>query len=241
MAAAALSVKNLCFTYEGEDVLQAIDFKLEKNAFLAIIGPNGGGKTTLLKLLAGLLKPDKGTVEVLGLPPAKACAKIGYVPQNTNINMDFPITVFDVVMMGAEKNDRKSAEDALRSVGILELAEKKIGTLSGGQRQRVMIARALASKKTEILFLDEPTSHIDTDAQREIYALLKTLCEKMTVVIVSHDLTLVAHYATKVAYVNRSLVFHEAPSSENREEVLSAGDGHVCEVELLNAMWKNHA
>ncbi len=206
--------------------MQNVSLKIERGDFLALIGPNGGGKSTLLRLILGLLTPSRGTIT------CKASA-IGYVPQNTNINTAFPITALDVVGMGAAAaNRREESLEALRSVGMEAFAHRRIGELSGGQRQRVMIARALVSHP-EVLMLDEPTSSIDPQGQRDIYELLAKLGQKMTVVVVSHDIAVVVRYAKKVAYINRTLTFHDISAMQS---AYAAHGEHFCEVELLEGL-----
>ena len=164
-------IRNLDFTYGREAVLEDVNLAARQKDFMAIIGPNGGGKTTLLKLVLGLLKPVRGTIHVDGKAPQEASPCVGYVPQNVHTNSSFPITALDVVLMGKldpkQRLSRRSAanrRDALAALERLEMAayaDKKIGTLSGGQRQRVFIARALVSRP-KLLLLDQPTASIDT-------------------------------------------------------------------------------
>jgi zinc transport system ATP-binding protein len=194
--------------------------------FLALIGPNGGGKTTLLKLILGLYEQTSGKVEI-------NTKKTAYVPQNTNINIDFPIRALDVVMMGDLSNrSQQDALDVLAQVGMKGYEQNKIGSLSGGQRQRIMIARALFSRP-EVILLDEPTSNIDLEGQKQIYELLKKLNEKLTIVVVSHDLSVVLRYANKVAHINKKLTFHDISAVKKNLDISS---GHICEVELLEMM-----
>ena len=231
----ALEIKDLSFAYDKELVLEDIDLHLNKGDFLAVIGPNGGGKSTLLKLVLGLNKLQKGTISLYG-------QSVGYVPQNTNINIDFPIKVIEVVMMGKRaskktffgysKEEKESALRLLQKVDMAQFAQKKIGSLSGGQRQRVMIARALYADP-QILILDEPTSSIDVDGQRQIYELLKELNKSVTVIVVSHDLSILLEYANKVAHINKRITHHDL-SSVKKE--FGFGKGHVCEVELLEML-----
>jgi zinc transport system ATP-binding protein len=201
-----IEMKDLDFAYGGEAVLEDVNLTVRHKDFIAIIGPNGGGKTTLLKLALGLLTPVKGTVRVDGKSPQEASPCIGYVPQVVHTNRSFPITAIDVVAMG--KRDpkkrlfRRSAanrRDALAALDRLEMAahaDKKIGMLSGGQRQRVFIARALVSQP-KLLLLDEPTASIDTKGQADFYRLLRELNQDMTVLVVSHDLLVISRYVKK--------------------------------------------
>lgn len=237
-----LEIKNLYFSYEKQKALENINLSINRKDFLAIIGPNGGGKSTLLKLILGINKIQKGSIEIEGRASLLCLEKIGYVPQNTNVNTDFPIRVFEVVLMGRtskrrvlfgySKDEISKAYDVLQKVGMEKFAKNKIGSLSGGQRQRVMIARALFSNP-QILLLDEPTSSIDAKGQKEIYELLKILNEEITVVVVSHDISIILEYASKVAYINRTLVLHDIDIKQNK---FNSKDGHFCEVELLNLL-----
>ncbi|MDR1975957.1 MAG: metal ABC transporter ATP-binding protein [Campylobacteraceae bacterium] len=231
-----LRIENLSFAYDKEPILENINFEYDKRDFLALVGPNGSGKSTLLKLILGLLEPSGGKIEL-------SCDRIGYVPQDTLINKDFPITVLDIVLMGRlrkngfgfySKEDKKMAFDALSRVGMEDLARNKISALSGGQRQRVFIARALACK-SELLVLDEPTASVDMQGQIQIYELLKSLNETKGVIVVSHDINIALGYATKIAYLSRTLFMHE-PSSVTQESflrTLQSNNGHNCPVDVL--------
>ncbi len=236
-----ITIKNLNFSYNKEPVLEEINLNVEEGDFLAIIGPNGGGKSTLLKTILGIETPKSGSIEVLGGKPEKNLSKIGYVPQNTNINTDFPIQVIEVVMMGHvghkrplfgyKKEEIACAMGVLAQVGMQEFANAKIGSLSGGQRQRVMIARALCAHP-KILLLDEPTASIDVAGQKQIYDLLKELNSYITVIVVSHDISVILSYANKVAYINKRVTFHEVKSTFQPKE----GEEHFCEVEMLQLL-----
>jgi len=239
-----IEINNLSFAYEKQTVLQNIQLNVEEKDFLAIIGPNGGGKSTLLKLILGIYAYKKGTIKVLGNTPKKSLRKIGYVPQNTNINTDFPIKVIEVVMMGHVdgrrplfgygKDEILCAMGALTQVGMVDFAQTKIGSLSGGQRQRVMIARALCAHP-QILILDEPTSSIDITGQREIYELLKELNTHITIIVVSHDISVILEYANKAAHINKTLSFHDI-SDKHSTFHTHGNDGHFCEIELLQML-----
>jgi zinc transport system ATP-binding protein len=239
-----IDIRNLYFAYEKDIILENINLTVEPLDFLAIIGPNGGGKSTLLKLMLGLLKPDKGTIRILGEPPSKSLSAIGYVPQNTNVNTDFPIKVLEVVLMGHVGNKRPlfgygkeeiaCAMGALAQVGMQDYAQSKIGDLSGGQRQRVMIARALCAHP-KILILDEPTSSIDIKGQKEIYELLRILNQTITIIVVSHDISVILEYANKAAHVNKRLAFHDISNKKETFHTHGA-DEHFCEIELLQML-----
>jgi zinc transport system ATP-binding protein len=239
-----IDIKNASFAYDRQMILENINLNVEEKDFLAIIGPNGGGKSTLLKLILGILKPKKGSISVLGKTPSKSLTHIGYVPQNTNVNTDFPIKVIEVVMMGHVgskrplfgygKDEVLCAMGALAQVGMEEFAQTKIGSLSGGQRQRVMIARALCAHP-QILILDEPTSSIDITGQKEIYELIKTLNQSITVIVVSHDISVILEYANKAAHINKTLSYHDI-SDKQKTFHTHGTDGHFCEIELLQML-----
>ena len=239
-----IDIKHLSFAYEKQMILKDINLNVEEKDFLAIIGPNGGGKSTLLKLILGINTLKKGSISVLGKEPSKSLTQIGYVPQNTNINTDFPIKAIEVVLMGHVsekkplfgygKDEVLCAMGALAQVGMEDFAQTKIGSLSGGQRQRVMIARALCAHP-QILILDEPTSSIDITGQKEIYELLKMLNESITIIVVSHDISVILEYANKVAHVNKTLSYHDI--SDKKQTFHTHGnDGHFCEIELLQML-----
>ncbi|WP_457596935.1 metal ABC transporter ATP-binding protein [Hydrogenimonas sp.] len=241
----AVEVSHLFFAYDGKVVLEDVSFKVPEGDFLAVIGPNGGGKSTLLKLMMGIEKPQKGEVRLFGRPPESSGVAIGYVPQETAQNSDFPVTVMDVVLMGLlrarrfrrfDQAQRRKALEALERVGMAPYASRRIGELSGGQRQRVLIARALVSDP-KILMLDEPTASIDFVGQREIFELLARLGESMTIVVVSHDMTMVMGYAKHALYVNKTAVMHEV-DAHTRYQVkrqLTGHEGHYCPADF----WKD--
>ena len=234
-----INIKNLFFKYQKTDILENVNLTIKDDDFLAIIGPNGGGKSTLLKLILGLLPLQSGKIEKY-----IKNSQIGYVPQNTNLNIDFPITALEVVLMGHvsskkrifgySKDEISCALESLNQVGMKDYANKKIGDLSGGQRQRVFIARALCSNP-KIMLLDEPTASIDVQGQQEIYELLKELNKSICIVVVSHDLSILLNYAKNVAHINRSLVYHSLAEVQKN---VTLADDHLCEVELLSALGK---
>ena len=237
-----INISNLFYKYNKTDVLEDINLSIKDDDFLAIIGPNGGGKSTLLKLILGLLTPQTGKID-----KKIKNSLIGYVPQNTNLNIDFPITALEIVLMGHTSSKRKlfgyskedinCAMDSLKKVSMAEFANSKIGDLSGGQRQRVFIARALCSNP-KIMLLDEPTASIDVKGQREIYELLKELNKSICIVVVSHDISVLLNYAKNVAHINKNLVYH---SLENiQKNIDTQKNEHLCEVELLSALGKSH-
>lgn len=220
-----IEIKNLSFAYNQELVLKNINLNIHSGDYVGVIGPNGGGKTTLLKIMVGLLKPLKGEVRLFGknIRDFKDWSKIGYVPQNaTNFDLQFPATVEEVVEMGCYARigllhsptlqDKKIVFDALQKVEMLEYKDRLIGDLSGGQQQRVFIARALASRP-EVIFLDEPTVGVDLKTQEQFYILLKKLNQTLglTLVLISHDIDVVAHEATELACINQTLIYHGSP------------------------------
>lgn len=231
-----IAINNLSFAYGKQKILENIHLCVEEKDFLAIIGPNGGGKSTLLKLILGINPVQEGTIRTFGEKPTKNLSKIGYVPQNTNVNTDFPIKVIEVVLMGHigtkrplfgyAKEEIMCAMGALAQVGMEQFAEHKIGDLSGGQRQRVMIARALCAHP-QILILDEPTASIDIDGQKQIYELLQLLNKTITILVVSHDISVILNYANKVVHINKRLTEHTLTLQEKTK-------AHFCEVELFN-------
>ena len=244
MGDSIVEIKNIWFAYNGQTVLEDVSLDIRQGDFIAMIGPNGGGKTTLLKLMLGLLRPNKGTIRVLGDPTAKASHHIGYVSQDVHINRSFPITAIDVVLMGklepgkrwakSSVQERTDALDALERMEIADCASSKIGELSGGQRQRVFIARALVTQP-KVLLLDEPTASIDAKGQAEFYRLLKELNKDITILVVSHDLVAISTYVKSVACVNKRLHYHHQAeiTGEMLEEMYPCTDEEVCPVELI--------
>ena len=210
-----VSLKNVDVYFNSTPILKNINLSIKQNNFLAIIGPNGGGKTTLLKVILGLIKPNKGEVKVFGENPEKGRKLIGYLPQYTFFDPNFPISVFDTVLMGRykrifrnySKEDEKAALSALETVGMLEFKDRQIGKLSGGQLQRVFVARAIA-RQPKLLLLDEPMTSIDPEMQNLFYELLLKLKKKMAIVLVTHDIGVVSTYVEEIACLNRRLFYH---------------------------------
>lgn len=224
--------------YDGVPALEGVSLSIEKQDFLGIIGPNGGGKTTLLKVILGLVKPNQGRVTVLGQSPAQARRRIGYVPQFSLFDHDFPISVWDVVLTGRcgqrgmarrySEEDSDLAAQALKTVGMLNYRERQIGKLSGGEQQRVFLARALVAEP-ELLLLDEPTASVDTPMQTGFYELLEGIKQKMAIVLVSHDIGAVSVYVDKIACLNHRLFYHN--SKEISPEELEAT--YRCPIDLI--------
>jgi zinc transport system ATP-binding protein len=233
-----LRLENIHVSYGPHIVLQDINLSVREHDFLGIIGPNGGGKSTLLKVILGLIKPDRGVVTLLGVSPEHSRSKIGYVPQYSTYDHSFPVSVREVVMMGRyshagllryyNRADRQAVEEALQKVSMLDNAEAQIGQLSGGQQQRVLIARALVSGP-ELLLLDEPTASVDTTVQTEFYELLEQLKKTKTIIMVSHDIGAVSVFVDKIACLNQQFFYHG--SSEITPEVLEAT--YKCPVQLI--------
>lgn len=210
-----IEVNNLSFQYEGLEypILENIHFYVKKGEFVAVFGPNGGGKTTLLKLLIGFLKPRKGVIKILGRQPQHAYQYMSYVPQISTLDRQFPISVFDVVLMGVlsssfwrsyQPHAKDRAIAALKQLDILDLKDRPFGSLSGGQTQRLLIARALVSNPS-ILLLDEPTSNVDETAKQAIYKILENLRGSLTIVMVSHDLQIMMKKVDHFLCVNREV------------------------------------
>ena len=234
-----IAIKNLSFAYQREnEILENVNLEVFNNDFLGIIGPNGGGKTTLLKIILGLLKPDKGDVLVFNKKPKEARDLIGYVPQFLEIDPDCPVSVLDIVLMGIlsrkkifqkyNDEDLELAKQALKFVGLWDLKNKQIGELSGGQRQRVYIARALI-RKPKLFILDEPTASIDEKSEREFWELLKEINKTAAIIIVSHDIGVIFKNVNKVACLNKRLYCHGA--NEITQETLDKT--YKCDIELL--------
>ncbi len=208
-------LENISFSYKQNQILEDVTLLIHKGEFASIVGPNGGGKTTLLKIILGLLKPDQGKISIFGKSPEEVRQKIGYMPQYAHLDMDFPATVMDVVLMGRltrtalwfSKKDRAEALTAIDEVGMTGSIEAGFNELSGGQKQRILIARALCSRPA-ILLLDEPTANVDHETEINLFSLLQTLNSKMTILVVSHDLGFVSKYVKSVICVNRKVVIH---------------------------------
>ena len=217
---AAIKIDGLSFRYDERQILSDVNLSIWANDSICIVGPNGGGKTTLIKLIIGLLRPATGTISIYGRPPEEAHQLIGYVPQYAQYDRQFPISVREVVCMGRlgnswtgrySKEDRAKTMEALAEVGLADLAGRSFSDLSGGQRQRVLIARALASGG-EILILDEPTANIDREAESHFFDLLRQLNQRMTILMVTHDVGFASSFFSRIACVNREVIIH--PTSE---------------------------
>lgn len=247
MVKSDIEIENLSLSFGDVPILENVSLNVERGDFMAVLGPNGGGKSTLLKVVLGLLKPDSGTIKVLGSAPGTAGGRIGYLPQHTHVSTSFPITVLEAVHMGTVKpglggiaglartaDEIEMAKKALDRVNMLQHAKRRLAGLSGGQKQRVFIARALVSQP-ELLLLDEPTASVDPSSRNSLFSLLTELNKEMTVIMVSHDISSLASGVKTVACVNRDLHFHKAPEFTGEMYSMSyGGDGHnCCPVELV--------
>lgn len=206
-----VELRDVCFAYGDQEALHNVSLQIAAHSFIAVVGPNGGGKTTLLKLMLGELTPLFGTVRVFGVSPVEARRRVGYVPQSLHFDPQFPVTVHDVVLMGRvghapfgfySHEDRYAVRAALHQVGLAALEHRPFADLSGGERQRVLIAQALAGG-AELLLLDEPTANIDAEHAAQLYTLFKDMTRDRTIVMVSHNLSVVTANATHVICVNR--------------------------------------
>ncbi|MBT5469519.1 MAG: ABC transporter ATP-binding protein [Nitrospina sp.] len=222
-----IKIRDVHFSYGGPPILENIELDIQAKEFVGMVGPNGSGKTTLLRIILGLINPDRGSVEVLGKPAHQGVKEIGYMPQLTPFSRDFPISVEETVLMGRlgktssiglfSKEDKRLAAESMEAVEVLDLSKRPIGSLSGGQLQRVLIARALTCNP-EIMILDEPTANVDMKVEKDIFDLLKKLNEKITIIVVTHDIGFISQYITKVACINRTLICH--PTSELTGETI---------------------
>ncbi len=214
MTETSILCKDLSFSYQESPILENVDMTIQKGEFLALVGPNGGGKTTFLKLLLGLLQPSKGTISLFGKPPKQFYPRLAYVPQSLRFDKQFPITVYELVMMGAlwrhswlrgyAKQDKERAEELIHALNLCSLARRPIHALSGGQLQRALIARALLSDP-EILMLDEPTSNIDSQSEAILKRLLEEMAGSRTLLMVTHELQSLSQSIDRVLYVHGSI------------------------------------
>lgn len=235
-----IKIENVNFSYSNQLVLENINYEIEKNDFAGIIGANGGGKSTMLKLILGILKPNSGKITI-------NAKKTSYVPQAHKINPTFPISVIDLVLTGklnkfafffSSKQDKIEATKCLELVGMKDYINKKFTNLSGGQQQRVLIARAILSG-CDLLLLDEPTASIDAKGQIEIFELLKKLNDNgICILCVCHDVMLLSSYANKIINIQKTCYIHNdiCGIDKNRLLHLANHKEHLCELEL----WKNY-
>ena len=248
----ALCIDQLGFSYSGcEPALEDVCLTMREGEFLAILGPNGGGKTTLLRLILGLLRPQLGSVRVFGQTPSQVSRNIGYVPQFSTLRPDFPASVLEMVLMGAaspslfgggwSRSDKakERAMEYLDVLGLDDCADKRVGTLSGGQRQRALVARALMSRPESqngapspfLLLLDEPTASIDPQGKFCFYEFLGKLRGSITMLVISHDLFMVSPFFSSIAFVNKQLTRFEDNSLSPENLTLLFGQHlHNCPV-----------
>jgi zinc transport system ATP-binding protein len=228
MTVPVIELKHVSLTLHKETILEDISLSVHDGQFWALLGPNGGGKTTLIKIILGLIRPSKGEVSVFGQNPLKSRSFIGYLPQHASIQTKFPMNVINVILMGFigkksfgwryTQREREQALNALENVGMREYSECSFENLSGGQRQRVLIARALVSDPS-LLILDEPTSNIDPQSRFCFYEFLSSLSNRVTIFVVSHDLSITASRISSIACVNKRLIANDKP--ELTQEMLS--------------------
>ena len=227
----AISVKELYVSYYGSEALKNVSFTVDEGKLVGIIGPNGAGKSTLLKAILNLIQKERGEVAILGKTIKEMRTKVAYVPQRSSIDWDFPITVFDTVLLGTypnlglfkrpKKTDKAFAHECLEKVGMTEFRNRQIGELSGGQQQRVFLARALA-QKPEIYFLDEPFVGVDVTSEETIISILKQLRDiGKTVVVVHHDLSKATDYFNELILLNKELIDFGVVDKVIRPEVLN--------------------
>lgn len=236
MGKIAVQMEHVSLEYNKIPILSDINLTIDEKEFVAVIGPNGGGKTTLLKMILGLVKPDKGIVKVLGKSPQNARPRIGYLPQHSNFDPAFPMNVFECVLMGRYRGlfknysveDKDAVLKALRTVKMEGYIDRQLGRLSGGQIQRVLIARTLV-REPELLLLDEPMASIDPEMQNEFYNLLSKINKDMTIIMVTHDIGVVSTHVENIICLNRKLFCHGPPELA----VKSLGNVYQCPVELI--------
>jgi zinc transport system ATP-binding protein len=215
MVTDAVKIDDLSFHYHKRKVLEEVNLRVPHKSFLAIIGPNGGGKSTLLRMILGLLTPEEGKVEVFGRDPRKAREYMGYLPQHVSFLHDFPINVEDTVLTGRyhglfsnyTPGDREAVHRTLEMVDLDGLADRQMGQLSGGQVQRVFLARALV-RRPKLLLLDEPMASVDPQMQYSFYQLLEELKKKMSIILVTHDVGAVFDQVEDIACLNQRLYYH---------------------------------
>jgi zinc transport system ATP-binding protein len=243
-----IELDKVCFSYDLEEVVRNVSLKINRGDYVGIVGPNGGGKTTLLKLMLGLLQPKSGFVKLFDtkLKSFKDWSRVGYISQRNYIETNFPVTVREIVGMGRygklglfhfpTKEDNEKTLKALNQVEMLDYKDRQINDLSGGQKQRVFIARALASEP-EVILLDEPTVGVDVRTQKQFYLLLKKLNKELnlTLVLVTHELDVVVREANKLGYINRALEYYGDPGKyceknhhHDRDHHVERGGGHQC-------------
>jgi len=232
----ALVVDNLTAGYPGDrHALKEVSFRVKSGERIALIGPNGAGKSTLFKAIAGLIPFTTGSISVFERDCHSSHSRVGYVPQHNEIDWSFPVTVYDVIMMGrarhnrwlpwARSSDHQRVQELLKQLSLMPIAQRQIGELSGGQKRRVFIARALA-QETQVLLMDEPFTGVDTAAEHEIMETLDTLTEEgITILLATHDMGKAANHFDKVALINRRLLAYGMPEAVMQPDVLRQAYG----------------
>ncbi len=233
-----IEIKRVSAGYNGNMVIEDINLDIEDRDYLAIIGPNGGGKSTLLKAILGLLEPSSGSIKVFGQSPSKAVGRVGYVPQRGIFDASYPLSVRELALMGMRHRKGlrprycdeswNRAEEAMEAVGISELGDRRISELSGGQLQRAFLARALAPQP-DLLLLDEPMASLDPTIRGCIYDVLRKVNKRAAIVMVTHDMGIISQDVKRVACLNRRIFVHDEP--EITPEMLE--EGFHCPMELL--------
>ncbi len=234
-----VQLQNLSVQYGDTHALSRVNLTVQEGDFLGIIGPNGGGKTTLLKAILGLLTPSAGTVLLFGSPPRQTRTRVGYVPQVNHLNRNFPINVQDLVLMGKlpgrpapfyrfSRQDRQEVLDILEKTGLDGLKKRQVAQLSGGEFQKALIARALAVNP-QLLVLDEPTASVDTRSHEQIFNLLRELNREITIILVTHDLSVISSHVLSLACLNGTLFYHGEPILNQK----IIGELYGCPVELI--------
>lgn len=234
-----IHISDLSVHYGPTLAIENVCLDVYENEYLGIIGPNGGGKSTLLKAILGLIPISSGTLEVYGNNIDRRRTLIGYVPQYAALDKRFPITLLEVILTGGlprglspfhkfTENDKERAFEFAKRVGIASLANRQISELSGGEFQKMLIARALAANP-KVLLLDEPTASVDASSRNQIYELLAELNKNMTIVLVTHDLLAISSHVSKLACLNKELVYHGEP--ELNESIVNSLYG--CPIDLI--------
>ncbi len=233
-----INIDNIVAGYDNKIVLHDVSLDIWENDFLGIIGPNGGGKTTLLKIILGLLKPKSGSVRYFDGEKEVSSLKIGYLPQMNKIDKKFPISVREVVLSGlmAEKprfrdftaEQKQRAEEVISQMGLQELAKRAIGDLSGGQLQRVLLGRSMVSRP-KVLILDEPNSYVDKRFESHFYNLLEEISKESSIILVSHDIGTVLSMVKNIACINETLHYHSG--ADISAEWLE--NKYACPIELV--------
>lgn len=246
-----INIDNIVAGYDNKIVLHDVSLDIWENDFLGIIGPNGGGKTTLLKIILGLLKPKSGSVRYFDGEKEVSSLKIGYLPQMNKIDKKFPISVREVVLSGlmAEKprfrdftaEQKQRAEEVITQMGLQELAKRAIGDLSGGQLQRVLLGRSMVSRP-KVLILDEPNSYVDKRFESHFYNLLEEISKESSIILVSHDIGTVLSMVKNIACVNETLHYHSGAdiSAEWLENKYACPIELVGHGDLPHRVLKNH-